>query len=141
MKTIKPRIYHKANKIDQRGRMSALCYAEPRAIPNTQRGTFAGEVNCLKCLALMTEEEKSAMGQVLPAPVSHEPKPCPNAANHTPQPEAYMVFEDWADTVSKTHHQSQCPDCELWVIWTPKTPDATLPKREDWVNPCLTGRF
>lgn len=46
---------------------------------------------------------------------------CPNRANHTPDvPQGYMQFYEWADNMRKTHTQTQCWGCGLWLIWEPK---------------------
>lgn len=45
---------------------------------------------------------------------------CPNAARHEPWPTGYIAASDYADEMMKTHEQSQCLDCGLWVIWTAK---------------------
>ena len=49
------RMYHRADKIDARGRVSALCFGRPRAIDMRRASwtlTDAG-VTCPKCLALL----------------------------------------------------------------------------------------
>lgn len=45
---------------------------------------------------------------------------CPNAAQHTPQPDGYLAWHEWADKKSKTHYQIKCPGCDLYAIWVPK---------------------
>lgn len=47
---------------------------------------------------------------------------CPNASdpNHRIGPSGYLARANWADQMIKSHVQSQCPRCGLWVIWTPK---------------------
>lgn len=52
---------------------------------------------------------------------------CSNADAHTPYPggkHEYIGHEAWAMEMLKTHVQTQCPDCKLWAIWTPKKPKA-----------------
>lgn len=49
------RMYHRGDKIDARGRVSALCFPKPRAI-DMKRATWTmqdGAVTCLKCKALI----------------------------------------------------------------------------------------
>jgi hypothetical protein len=46
---------------------------------------------------------------------------CPNRANHTPCPTGYLQRYEWAQEMLKTHGQVQCPGCELWAIWVPKS--------------------
>lgn len=36
------------------------------------------------------------------------------------EPTGYIGWHDWVEKYAKTHTQSQCPDCGLWVIWTSK---------------------
>ena len=50
---------------------------------------------------------------------------CPNAANHAESPGGYVQWHEWAAAMKKTHDQSQCPGCGLWLIWTPKKGSAT----------------
>lgn len=45
---------------------------------------------------------------------------CPDVANHTPVPDGYVEYADWADEHRETHVQRQCPTCGFWSIWTPK---------------------
>ena len=45
---------------------------------------------------------------------------CPNRANHTEGPDGYIVWNEWVEAIAKTHKQSMCPWCELFVIWTRK---------------------
>lgn len=41
-------------------------------------------------------------------------------ADHTPSPERYLAWHEWADKMTKTHKQIQCPECQMWMIWIPK---------------------
>lgn len=45
---------------------------------------------------------------------------CRNAAEHTPCPEGYLQWHDWAHRMSKTHRQIRCLECGLFSIWLPK---------------------
>ncbi len=45
---------------------------------------------------------------------------CPNRESHTEGPRDYCGWHAWAERMGKTHKQSRCPLCNLWVIWTPK---------------------
>ena len=47
-------------------------------------------------------------------------KSCPQVHLHSPQPEGYLQWHDWADKMRKTHVQKQCPGCGLWAIVVPK---------------------
>ncbi len=42
---------------------------------------------------------------------------CPDASKHTPCPERYLEWHEWAETMIKTHRQTQCSTCRYWVIW------------------------
>lgn len=44
---------------------------------------------------------------------------CPNHEAHTPQPTGYVHRADWAEEMSKTHHQIVCEGCGLFAIWVP----------------------
>lgn len=46
---------------------------------------------------------------------------------HTPQPEGYREWHAWAERMSKTHRQVQCPNCGKWSIWLPKRPFSKAP--------------
>jgi hypothetical protein len=39
---------------------------------------------------------------------------------HTPQPESYLAWHEWAEQMARTHDQHQCGGCGLWAIWTRK---------------------
>ena len=45
---------------------------------------------------------------------------CPCADRHTPVPEGYAVWHEWAERHGVTHRQKRCPGCGLWLIWEPK---------------------
>lgn len=49
---------------------------------------------------------------------------CPGATNpdHRTGPSSYLARSDWAENMLKTHRQSQCQTCGLWVIWTRSEP-------------------
>ena len=46
---------------------------------------------------------------------------CANRAAHTPCPAGYVAWHEWAQEMSKTHRQIQCPGCGFWMIWLPKS--------------------
>lgn len=51
------RTYHKGDKINQRGGVSALCFKRPRSISSNVRWTTDDKaVTCKKCLAIMSTE-------------------------------------------------------------------------------------
>jgi hypothetical protein len=39
---------------------------------------------------------------------------------HTPCPEGYLQWHEWARQASKTHAQVKCERCGLWAVWLPK---------------------
>jgi hypothetical protein len=45
---------------------------------------------------------------------------CANAANHTPMPDGYLERHEWARQMLRTHKQTRCPQCSLWVVWVPQ---------------------
>ncbi len=45
---------------------------------------------------------------------------CPHIEDHTSQPECYLQWHAWAETMSKTHKQRKCAGCDLYAIWEPK---------------------
>jgi hypothetical protein len=45
---------------------------------------------------------------------------CSRADQHTPAPEGYMAWQDWARRMSKTHTQVICDGCLKYKIWIPK---------------------
>lgn len=57
-----------------------------------------------KTMALILESEKN----------------CPNRSKHTPCPEDYMGWHEWAEEKGKTHRQIRCNGCNLFTIWVPK---------------------
>lgn len=51
------------------------------------------------------------------------PKPIERVAgvcNHTPCPEGYLQWHEWARLASKTHRQVTCPGCGSITVWLPK---------------------
>ena len=40
--------------------------------------------------------------------------------HHTPAPERYTGWGNWADRMRKTHSQVRCQGCGRWAIWLPK---------------------
>lgn len=44
---------------------------------------------------------------------------CLYAYEHTPQPEGYLAWHEWAEKMLKTHSQHRCKHCGLFVIWKP----------------------
>lgn len=49
-----------------------------------------------------------------------EPKDCPKAALHTPQPVGYVEWHNWAQQMTKGFKQKKCPGCGLLNIWEPR---------------------
>jgi hypothetical protein len=45
---------------------------------------------------------------------------CPNKEGHTICPKGYIAWHAWAEKMSKTHQQIQCPGCGYWMIWVLK---------------------
>ena len=43
--------------------------------------------------------------------------PCPNEAEHTPEPQSYLAWHNWADEKNKTHRQIRCSGCGRFKIW------------------------
>jgi hypothetical protein len=53
---------------------------------------------------------------------------CPNADQHTDGPDSYLAWHYWAARMSRTHVQARCPGCDMWKIWTPKSPKSQTNK-------------
>jgi hypothetical protein len=45
---------------------------------------------------------------------------CPDNAKHTAAPAGYGGWFEWAERMSETHDQEECPGCGRLKIWTPK---------------------
>ena len=45
---------------------------------------------------------------------------CPDKDQHTPCPDGYMAWFDWADRMAETHKQIKCKGCGLYTIWVLK---------------------
>ncbi len=54
---------------------------------------------------------------------------CPKKHLHTPCPDGYVQWHDWADKMGKTHDQFKCPGCQLWKVWKPKQKEKTDDKQ------------
>ncbi len=48
---------------------------------------------------------------------------CPNIANHTMAPVAYVARQQWAYKKARRHKVVACPDCGLFVIWVRRGKD------------------
>lgn len=45
--------------------------------------------------------------------------PCPNLAQHTPSPDNYATWHEWAEAMEEAGAVSEeCPGCHHWSIWT-----------------------
>lgn len=53
--------------------------------------------------------------------VSLKRRPCVNEAAHTPSPTGYIAWTEWAEEMRKTHEQTRCEGCGLWLVWKEKT--------------------
>jgi hypothetical protein len=62
--------------------------------------------------------------------VADDPRPCPRADLHTPAPEGYLAWHEWAEAMSHAHRQRACPGCRLASIWVPTMPTCALPPYE-----------
>lgn len=62
-----------------------------------------------------------------PAHIEREPGVC----KHTPTPDGYNEWHEWARKASKTHAQVRCPCCGLWKVWLPKAMARAINKREE----------
>lgn len=68
VQALRPKLYHRAAKIDQRGNVSALCFASPRPI-DLARATWTNRdeaVTCPKCRALIAARKKLDGDESLP---------------------------------------------------------------------------
>lgn len=45
---------------------------------------------------------------------------CPQVDQHTPAPDGYIAWHEWAEEMTKTHRSTRCPGCRLYKIWIPK---------------------
>lgn len=36
---------------------------------------------------------------------------------HAEHPTGYVAFQEWAESMGKTHKQIQCPVCGLYAVW------------------------
>ena len=50
---------------------------------------------------------------------------------HTPMPEGYIEWYEWARRASKTHAPINCPCCGLFKIWKPKKMARAINRRRD----------
>ena len=47
-------------------------------------------------------------------------KDCQKAFKHTPVPDGYVAWMEWAEKKAKTHEQIKCPVCKTYSIWKRK---------------------
>ena len=45
---------------------------------------------------------------------------CTHESEHTPSPEGYREWHEWAEKMAKTHDQILCQHCCYYAIWVPK---------------------
>ncbi len=50
---------------------------------------------------------------------------------HTPQPEGYNEWREFARLASRTHRQVRCPRCGLWQVWLPKAEAKAINRADD----------
>jgi hypothetical protein len=55
---------------------------------------------------------------------------CPLKEKHTPCPEGYLQWHDWARTMSYTNKQKKCEGCGLFQIWLPKVKTGPRKKKK-----------
>jgi hypothetical protein len=46
---------------------------------------------------------------------------CPYEDEHTPSPQGYVEWFEWAEKMSEDHVQVKCKGCKRYVIWIPKS--------------------
>ena len=42
---------------------------------------------------------------------------CPEWKSHTPDPQDYLGWFEWAEAKAKTHRQRRCTGCGLFKVW------------------------
>lgn len=45
---------------------------------------------------------------------------CPHFEDHTPCPDGYIAWHDWARKMNRTHLATKCKGCGLFKIWVPR---------------------
>lgn len=51
---------------------------------------------------------------------------CPRRDLHTPEPEQWGR-QIWAEQMLRTHNQTRCPGCQLYLVWQPRRGAPKLP--------------
>ncbi|MGI5414251.1 hypothetical protein [Actinomadura luteofluorescens] len=54
------------------------------------------------------------------SPLEAPPATTDTCEPHTPKPVGVLDWGEWAEEMSKTHDQTACPGCGLFLIWRPK---------------------
>ena len=69
-------------------------------------------------------------------------------ADHTPAPNTYLGWHEWAEKKYRTHEQVRCDECGHWRIWVERPKSApSQPERisdeqiEYWAGPLCAGFF
>ena len=66
--------------------------------------------------------------KILPGAGPDQPRVC---ANHTPEPDDYLSWHDWAERMWKAGYSSvSCGECGLFKIWWPKASARLLERAE-----------
>lgn len=53
------------------------------------------------------------------------------SCKHTPCPEGYREWHEWAERKLRTHRQIRCPNCGLWAIWVRRKPASQKGESDD----------
>lgn len=56
-----------------------------------------------------------------PTPVVHDYPEGDCRRGHTPCPDDYCSWHEWAEMMGETHEQVRCEICGLWAVWVPRS--------------------
>ena len=91
-----------------------------RSVPQGNRRTFS------RLIWLDSFEPDTTRYPIPPTHVERSATECV----HTPQPDGYGEWHEWARMAAKTHSQVRCPHCGCWKIWLPKA-EAVKVRKQD----------
>ena len=56
---------------------------------------------------------------------------CPDQAGHTPSPDGYVDWHEWATRMAVAHRQVRCPGCGRFEVWVKRAGSEPDPEQRE----------